>query len=50
MLDIGSFKLARTYKEYTNTILGYFPISQSNHYNIKMVSICTDEYCNMCLY
>ena len=24
---------------------GYFPISQPNHYNIMMVSICTDEYC-----
>ena len=34
-----------TCKEYINTILGYFPISKPNHYNIMMVSICTYEYC-----
>ena len=28
-----------------NLILGYFPISQSNHYNIMMASICRDKYC-----
>ena len=38
----GLLNLARTSKEYTNTILGYFSISQSNHYSI-MVSKCTDE-------
>ena len=32
-------------KEYINTILGYFPISQPDQYNIMMVSKCTDEYC-----
>ena len=26
-------------------ILDYFPISQSNHYNIVMASICTDQCC-----
>ena len=34
---------AWTCKEYINTFLGYFPISQPNHYNIMMASICTDE-------
>ena len=32
-----------TCKEYI--ILGYFPILQSNHDNIMMTSICTDQYC-----
>ena len=30
---------------YIRTILGYFTISQSSHYNIMMVSICRDLYC-----
>ena len=37
-----------TYKQYIlyiYTILGYFLISQSNHYNIMMASVCTDQYC-----
>ncbi len=42
LLGIGLLNLARTCKEYINTILGSFP-SQPNHY-IMMVSICTDEY------
>ena len=29
-----------------HTILSYCPISQSNHYNIMMTSVCTDQYCN----
>ena len=31
------------YRIYKCTILDYFPISQSNHYNIMMASICTDQ-------
>ena len=31
--------------ENIHTILGYFSISQSSHYNIIMASICTDQYC-----
>ena len=44
LLGIQLLTLARTCKECINTILGYFSISQSNHY-IMMVSVCTDKYC-----
>ena len=26
-------------------LAGYFPKSQSNHYNIVKASVCTDQYC-----
>ena len=32
-------------KELMHIILDYFPISQSNHYNIMLPSICTNQYC-----
>ena len=45
LLGNSLFNIAWTCTGYTNTILGYFPISQFNHFNIVMVSIGTDEYC-----